>query len=129
MQGRDFWYDILRGASTFGCVFFYGESSYIRDIQRGYDGEEDEDSRTEIIHSESEIGTMVDFLKANPFVSMEDYKWGLSVPMIKIMSMDNTHIHYLSEKQAQRKNATVINNAEDLLNDLGGGIDFSQFKK
>lgn len=45
------------------------------------------------------------------------------------MCADNTHIHYLSEKQAQRKNATVIDSAEDLLNDLGGGIDFSQFKK
>ena len=56
---------------------------------------------------------------------MEDYKWGLSVPMIKIMSMDNTHIHYLSEKQAQRKNATVISNAEDLLNDLGVFVNIS----
>lgn len=71
---------------------------------------------------------MVDFLKAYPFVSMEEYKWGLSIPMIKLMSIDNTHIHYLSEKQAQRKGATVINSAEDLLNDLGGSIDVSQFK-
>lgn len=68
---------------------------------------------------------MVDFLKANPFVSMEDYKWGLSVPMIRLMCADNTHIHYLSDKEQKMKNATTINSAEDLLNDLGAPIDFS----
>ena len=62
---------------------------------------------------------MVDFLKANPFVTMEEYKWGLSVPMIRLMSIDNTRVHYLSEKQAQEKNATKIDSAEDLMNDLG----------
>ena len=72
---------------------------------------------------------MVDFLKANPFVSMEDYKWKLSVPMIRIMSCDNTHIHYLSETQAAKRNATVINSAEDLMNDLGGRIDIGKLNK
>ena len=62
---------------------------------------------------------MVDFLKANQFVTMEEYKWGLSVPMIRLMSIDNTRVHYLSEKQAQEKNATKIDSAEDLMNDLG----------
>lgn len=62
---------------------------------------------------------MVDFLKANPFITMEEYKWGLSVPMIRLMSIDNTRVHYLSEKQAQEKNATKIDSAEDLMNDLG----------
>lgn len=71
---------------------------------------------------------MVDFLKANPFVSMDDYKWKLSVPMIKIMLYDNTRVHYLSEKQAKRKNATVINNADDLINDLGIAIDIGKNK-
>ena len=61
----------------------------------------------------------MDFLKANPFVTMEEYKWGLSVPMIRLMSIDNTRVHYLSEKQAQEKNATKIDSAEDLMNDLG----------
>ena len=62
---------------------------------------------------------MVDFLKANPFVSMEEYKWKLSVPMIRLMSMDNTRVHYLSEKESKMKNATVINSVDDLMNDLG----------
>lgn len=66
---------------------------------------------------------MVDFLKANPFVTMEEYKWGLSVPMIHIMSRDNTRVNYLSEKQATKKNATKINSVEDLMNDLGMSID------
>lgn len=68
---------------------------------------------------------MVDFLKAYPFISMEEYKWKLSVPMIRIMTIDNTRIHYLSEKQAKMKNATVINDASALLNDLGMSIDIA----
>jgi hypothetical protein len=61
---------------------------------------------------------MVDFLKANPFVTMEDYKWKLSVPMIRLMSYDNTRVHYLSDKQAARKKATIVDGS-DLKNDLG----------
>lgn len=72
---------------------------------------------------------MVDFLKANPFVTMEDYKWKLSAPMIRIMSCDTTHIHYLSEKQAAKKDAIVINSAEDLINDLGGHLDIGKLKQ
>lgn len=68
---------------------------------------------------------MVDFLKAYPFISMEEYKWKLSVPMIRIMTIDNTRIHYLSEKQAKMKNATFINDASELLNDLGMSIDIA----
>lgn len=70
---------------------------------------------------------MVDFLKANPFVSMESYKWGLSSPMIKLMCADNTHIHYLSEKEKKMKNAVVINSVDDLMNDLG--IDINNIQK
>lgn len=61
---------------------------------------------------------MVDFLKANPFVSMEEYLWGLSVPMIKLMSMDFTHIHYLSDKEVERRNSKQIDGS-NLTNDLG----------
>ena len=38
------------------------------------------------------------------------------------MCADNTRIHYLSDKQAAMKNATVINDAESLINDLGFDI-------
>ena len=71
---------------------------------------------------------MVDFLKANPFVTMEDYKWGLSVPMIRLMIIDNTRIHYMSEKEAKMDNAVVINDANDLMNDLGMSIDIGKNK-
>ena len=62
---------------------------------------------------------MVDFLKSNPFITYEQYRWGLSVPMIRLMSADNTHVHYLSEKEAKRKKAVVVNDADALINDLG----------
>lgn len=76
----------------------------------------------------SEIGDMVDFLKANPFMSMEDYLWKYSIAMIKIMGMDNSHVNYLSEKQAEnRKFKTVDMNGksvDELNNDLGTKIIF-----
>lgn len=62
---------------------------------------------------------MVDFLKANPFVSYEQYRWGLSVPMIRLMSVDNTRVHYLSEKEAKKKKAVVYDSADALMSDLG----------
>ena len=65
---------------------------------------------------------MVDFLKAFPFATMEDYRWNYSIPMIRIMMIDHSRVEYLSKKQVERSNATVINSAEDLLNDLGGSI-------
>ena len=71
---------------------------------------------------------MVDFLKANPFVTMDDYIWGLSVPMIRLMIQDNTRIHYMSEKEAKKENAVVINDADDLMNDLGMSIDIGKNK-
>lgn len=63
---------------------------------------------------------MVDFLKANPFVSMEQYRWELSVPMIRLMSVDNTRIHYLTEKQAQNRKSKVYDGKNgEMLSDLG----------
>lgn len=71
---------------------------------------------------------MVDFLKANPFMTIEDYMWKYSIPMIKIMGMDNSHVNYLSEKEAQNrgvKNVDVNNmSVEELNNELGVKIKF-----
>ena len=66
----------------------------------------------------SEVGTMVDFLKANPFVTMEEYKWGLSVPMIRLMSSDNTRIHYKSDKEELAKRNKTIK-GKNMTNNLG----------
>ena len=76
----------------------------------------------------SEIGDMVDFLKANPFMTMEDYLWKYSIPMIKIMGMDNSHVNYLSEKQSKNRGGKTIDtknmSIEELNNDLGTKIKF-----
>ena len=66
---------------------------------------------------------MIDFLRANTWCSQEEYKWQMTVPQVRLASMDFTHIEYLSDKEKKNKakNATVINGAEDFknLNDLG----------
>lgn len=60
--------------------------------------------------------------------SMDDYKWTLNPCMIRIMCADNTRIHYMSEKEAKKENAVVINDADDLMNDLGMSIDIGKNK-
>lgn len=60
--------------------------------------------------------------------TIEDYKWNLNPRFIKLMCADNTHIHYLSEKEQKMKNATVINSVDDLFNDLGVNIDITSNK-
>ena len=83
-----------------------------------------------MIRSVSEIGDLVDFLKANPFMTMDDYLWKYSIPMIKIMGMDNSHVNYLSEKQAQNRKIQTVDvngkSVQDLSNDLGITIDFNE---
>lgn len=65
---------------------------------------------------------MADTLKALPFLTVDDYKWRYSIPHIRLMTYDATRVIYLSEKQIEMRNATVINSAEDLINDLGGVV-------
>lgn len=67
---------------------------------------------------------MIDFLRTNTWCSQEEYKWQMTVPQVRLASMDFTHIEYLSDNEKQNgnlQNAKVINGAEDLknLNDLG----------
>ena len=67
-------------------------------------------------------------MKANPYMSMEDYMWKYSIPMIKIMGMDNSHVNYLSEKQAKKRGGKIIDTktktVEEISNDLGIKIAF-----
>ena len=111
-----------------GCIGFFSSSGYSPNIQGECNDEEESDGRTEIIYAVSEIGSIVDFIKAHTMYTIEDYKWNLNPRMIRVMCADNTRIHYLSEKQAQRKNAVVIDSADDLMNDLGMAIDISKNK-
>ena len=67
---------------------------------------------------------MIDFLRTNTWCSQEEYKWQMTVPQVRLASMDFTHIEYLSDNEKQNgnlQNARVINGEEDLknLNDLG----------
>lgn len=66
---------------------------------------------------------MIDFLRANPYVSREEYLWKWTVPQIKLASYDYSHVEYLSEEQAKvikrRKNAVVIDDVMGFMTDLG----------
>lgn len=66
---------------------------------------------------------MIDFLRSNTWCSQEEYKWRMTIPQIRLASMDFTHIEYLSDKSSAN-NVRTINSAEDLknLNDLGAPI-------
>ena len=71
---------------------------------------------------------MVDFLKANPYMTIEDYQWRYSIPMIKIMGLDNSHVNYLSKKESERRKGHYVSvndkSVEELSNDLGVKIQF-----
>ena len=61
---------------------------------------------------------MTDFLKTHPFISLDDYMWNMNPCLIKLMSIDNTRVHYLSDKEKKRRKSTVIDGS-NLMNDLG----------
>lgn len=62
---------------------------------------------------------MVDFLKNNPYVTMDDYMWKLNPCLIKLMTIDNTRVHYLTDKDKERKKTKVFDGTKSLTNDLG----------
>ena len=62
---------------------------------------------------------MVDFLKNNPYVTMDDYMWKLNPCLIKLMTIDNTRVHYLTDKDKERKKTKVFGGDKSLTNDLG----------
>ena len=70
---------------------------------------------------------MIDFLRANTWCSQEEYKWRMTVPQVRLASMDFTHIEYLSDEGKKNKqnknlkNATVLDSSDGNtnLNDLG----------
>lgn len=67
---------------------------------------------------------MIDFLKAHPSVSKDEYMWEWTVPQIHLAMCDNTHIEYLTEEQAKidrmrRRAVKVGGNDTQLMNDLG----------
>lgn len=55
---------------------------------------------------------MIDFLKANPCFTKEDYLWSLTIPQIAIMASDSTHIEDLEEGDGNSSNKenSIFNN-------------------
>ena len=66
---------------------------------------------------------MMDFLKAYPNVTKDEYLWSWTSPQVMLAMHDNTHVEYLSEAQAKiekrRRTAVRYSSAESLANDLG----------
>lgn len=79
-----------------------------------------------MIYAVSEVGDMVDFLKAFPAISVEEYRWKLSTPMVELMRFDNTHLEHLTEEQAKKRKRGAIHlggeHGFEGVNDLGGKI-------
>lgn len=71
---------------------------------------------------------MVDFLRANPYMTVEDYRWKYSIPLIKIMGMDYSHVNYLSERELENRGSSTVStrgkSVEELNSDLGVAIKF-----
>lgn len=63
---------------------------------------------------------MMDYLKAHPAVTMNEYMWKLSVPFIKLTSSDATHVVYLSKSQVEAMKAKKCGNGNyEAISDLG----------
>lgn len=62
---------------------------------------------------------MMDFLKAFPCVSKEEYLWEWSSTQTRLAMYDNSHIVYLSEKQSEIQKAKNNDTNRALTNDLG----------
>ena len=66
---------------------------------------------------------MTDFLKAMPSVTKDEYLWQWTVPQIQLSLFDQTHVEYLTEKQAAiekaRRAGNVFSKATDIASDLG----------
>lgn len=77
-----------------------------------------------MIYARTEFGCMMDFLKANPSVTKEAYMWEWTVPQIKLASIDNTHVRYLTDSEVEARKIKKYdgNNLGELKNDLGVSI-------
>lgn len=67
---------------------------------------------------------MIDFLRANPFVSKEEYMWQWTVPQIRLASYDFSHIEYLKDKgdgKAPAKEES-FDNPFDFMKSVGLGM-------
>ena len=63
---------------------------------------------------------MIDFLRANLWCSREEYLWSMTVPQIRLASLDFSHVEYM-DKGDSSQHTINIESADDLknLSDLG----------
>ena len=63
---------------------------------------------------------MIDFLRANPWCSREEYLWGITVAQVRLASLDFSHVEY-TDKDNNNQHTINIESADDLknLSDLG----------
>lgn len=103
-------------------VFFSSCRFYAHDDAR-LRAQDEEDDKTYIEAAHSQIGEMMDFLKAYPFITIEDYRWKLSVVEVRLMSYDASRIIYLSDKESKKqrtvKTAQRVDNPMELMTDVG----------
>ena len=111
-----------RNTESFGCRLFFCDYKSRGDISTEDAGSKSDDGRTKTIIARTEWGEMMDFLKANPHVTREDYMWKWTIPQIRLAGMDYTHIVYLDEEAAKMANAITIDDADDVLNIQNLGI-------
>lgn len=63
---------------------------------------------------------MIDFLKAFPFVTKDEYLWQWTVPQILLASADNSRVLYLSEEEARERESMHYDGSNlSGLNDFG----------
>lgn len=68
---------------------------------------------------------MIDFLRANPYVSKEEYMWKWTVPQIKLASYDFSHIEYLDNVDSNKKDnpkEQSFDNPMDFMKSFGLGM-------
>lgn len=65
---------------------------------------------------------MVDFLREHAWCSPEQYKWGLTVAQVRLMSYDFTHMEYLDKGKSGNGNTVRIGGVDDLGGLSGLGI-------
>lgn len=63
---------------------------------------------------------MIDFLRANPWCSREEYLWGMTVAQVRLASLDFSHVEY-TDKGDSNQRTINIETADDMKNltDLG----------
>ena len=117
---------IFRSAWIIRYRFFFYEYRIGSDISEDDNGEEDEAGGTKTIIARTEWGQMMDYLKAMPSVSMNDYMWKMTVPQISLGTIDTTRLEYPKTKNdkygviSSGEKVKVLETPEDLLSVFSG---------